>query len=576
MSGSISAGGLITGIASADIIKQLMQLERQPVLRAQSRITGLRSQQEAVKGLRSQLQTLRNRLQDFRLTNIFRSFNATSSETSVLNAEISANNPVSGAFEVNVTRLASATTAQSSAAIGAAIDPSLALNSSGITAASITSGTFTINGVQFNVDGDTDSLDDLIQQINTSNAGVTASYDAAQDKMVIANTAPNDANQIVFGASGDTSNVLSALTLTQATQFTNNDGSTEVRSTRHLGAVDPTKELNTLSFAGGAVSAGAFSINGISITVDPAQDSILDIIERINASDAQVTASFDTASDSIRFVSKNLGSRTIRFGGASDTSNFLDVTNLANATQAAGNDALFSINGGATQTRNTNDVSDAIGGVTLRLLSTGVSTVRVANDDDKIVEDVRAFVTAFNASVNQIRNLTSRGAALGGDSGIRAIEEFLRQNIFAQVGGLNGEFDSLLSIGLNTGKDFDSQAVQQLQFDEERFRAALLENRGNVEQLFSNAAGTGITDRLYTYLDQITSTTGFLNNRAKEGGAISNQISSLNDQIGRLEDRLLQKEDRLRRQFNRMETLSSNLQQQNSALANLGRGLRLF
>jgi flagellar hook-associated protein 2 len=459
--------------------------------------------------------------------------------------------------------------------VGGSINPAATLDSSGI-ATDITAGTFTINGVQFNVDASTDSLQDVLDDINASAAGITATYDAGSDKVVFENTDAADTAQIVFGASGDTSNLLSALAVTQATQATNGNGSTTVQSTRHLGAIDPTGVMDDVNFANGAITAGTFSINGISISVDPTSDTIIDVIERINGSDAQVTASFDTASDTIRFVSDNLGSRTIRFGGASDTSNFLNITNLSSATQTAGKDAEFTVNGGAVQTRNTNEISDAIGGVTIRLLSTGESTVSVSYDDDAIVEDVREFVDAFNASINQIDSLTRTGGTLAGDSGIRAIQDFLRQNIFAQVPGLNGDYDSLLNIGIDTGSDFNSTALAQLQFDEEEFRAALLENRANVEQLFTNANGTGIADKLYDYLNETTSTTGFLNNRSKDGGAIGSQIDSINDQISRIQDRLGQKEERLRRQFNRLESLSAGLQQQNSALSALGRGLRLF
>ena len=77
-------------------------------------------------------------------------------------------------------------------------------------------------------------------------------------------------------------------------------------------------------------------------------------------------------------VSKNLGSRTISF--QSGTSNFLDRTNLTAATQTAGQDAQYRVDGGAVQTSNSNDVTTAISGVTLSLRGVGTSTVSVAPD----------------------------------------------------------------------------------------------------------------------------------------------------------------------------------------------------
>lgn len=575
MSGLINASGLITGLDSNTLIQQLLQLERGPILRAQNRITSLETQRGAVRDLRTQLLGLRNRAQDFRLNSTFSKFATTSSEEAILTSEISSSTPVVGAFDINVTQLASATVAGSSSVIGAAINPAANLNSSGI-ASEIVGGTFTINGVQLTVDPAAQSLSGLLSAINSSGAGVTATYNAGTDTVTVENSTGGDTSLINFGASGDESNILSILGLTQATQSTGGGGSTTATSTRHLAAINPSTELSSGSYAGGAVTAGVFSINGISISIDPSADSILDVLERINSSDAQVTASYDTSTDTVRVVAKTLGSRTVNFGGAGDTSNFLAVTNLSAATQTAGNDAQFTVNGGAVLTRNTNSVSDAIGGVTLNLRSTGASTVTVASDDDAIVEDVQAFIDEFNGAVSSLRELTATGGTLQGDAGIRSIEDFLRTNIFNNVAGISGTYTSLISIGITTGQDFDSSTPPTLELDEDTFREALRTKRSNVEALFSNASKNGVADVLFEFLDEGTKATGFLNERAKANGFIDQQIRSLNDQIDRNEVRLAQKEGRLRRQFTRLEQLSSGFQNQNSALAGLSSGFRLF
>jgi len=575
MSGSITAGGLITGIDTNTLISQLMQLDRQPVIRLQDRISTLETQRSAIRDLRTTLTTLRNRLQDFRLNSVFDAFKAATSEDTVLTSTISGSNPVVGSFEVDVTQLASATVANSGGVLGAAINPSVALGSSGL-ATQVESGIFTINGVQFNVDPATQSLNTILANINASSAGVTATYNAATDKVVFENSTPGDTSVINFGGADDTSNLLSALAVTGATQSTSGGGVTTVTSTRHLGSIDTSKTLSATPFASGSVTAGAFSINGVSISVDPSADSIIEVIERINSSDANVTASYDSTTDGIRVVSNTLGSRLIRFGGASDTSNFLSVVNLSGAAQTAGKDAQFTVNGGAVQTRNTNEVSDAIGGVTINLLSVGTSTVTVSSDDDSIVEDVQAFITAYNESVQSVLDATSSSGALYGDAGIRAIESYLQQNIFSRVLDIGGDFKSLVDIGITTGDDFDSSSAQTLELDEDAFREALRDDRTNVRNLFSNANGSGIVDTLYSYVDEITRVTGFLNERAKSNGTIDTQIQNLNDQIDRIDERLTQREERLRRQFNRMEQLSATYQSQNSALSGLSSSLRLF
>lgn len=85
-------------------------------------------------------------------------------------------------------------------------------------ATAVTAGVFTINGVNFTVDPTTNNLNDMLQQINASSAGVYATYDQANDKIVL--TAKNDGPQgITVGSASDTSNFLQAAGfLTNATQ----------------------------------------------------------------------------------------------------------------------------------------------------------------------------------------------------------------------------------------------------------------------------------------------------------------------------------------------------------------------
>lgn len=568
MSGTFSAGGLISGLDSNTLISQLMAIERAPINRINTRIRTLEDQRTAIRDLRTQLTTLRNRMQDFRLNSVFYAYKTASNEEKVLTSQISGNNPVLGSFEVNIIQMASATVARSSGVIGGNINPSSALSSSGISTA-VEEGTFSINGIQFNVNPASDSLNNILGAINASAAGVTATYDASTDKITIANTDPGNTNVINFGANDDTSNFLSAIAVTGATQYTDGSGSTAVLSTRHLGAADVAKEMSAVNFAGGPVTAGFFTINGIQISVDPTSDGVMDVIQRINSSDAGVTASYDSSSDSIRVVSKTLGSRTISFGRAGDTSNFLSIMNLDTATQTAGKDSQFTINGGAVETRNTNEVADAIGGVTLNFLSLGTSTVTVSSDDDKILEGVKTFIEEFNASVATLRSMTASGGNLAGDGGLRNIESYLRQSVFEQIAGISGDFKSLVDIGITTGTDFDSASSAELKLDEDKLRDALRSGRVNVESLFTNSNGTGIADRFFEYLDEATKVTGYLNSRVRTNGTIDQQIKQLNEQIERIEGRLEQRETRLRRQFNRLEQMSSSFQSQSSALSGM-------
>ncbi|MCX8064545.1 MAG: flagellar filament capping protein FliD [Candidatus Hydrogenedentes bacterium] len=568
MSGNINIGGLISGLDTNTIIRQLMQIERQPITRLQQRITLLQQKRTAIQNLRNVLTTFKTKLQDLKLNNIFNAFKATSSEPTVLTSQVSGANPTLGTYRVEVLQLASATLAVSSSRISNPINPTVPLENSGLST-SVTSGTFTINGVEFTIDPSTQSLNDMVNMINASSAGVTAYYDASEDRIFIYNTTPGDTTRIALGASSDTSNILSALSLTGALQYTNSNGSTELKSINTLGAVNLSKKINELNLQNGAITNGAFTINGSRININVDDDTLSDVITRINASEAGVIASYDPTTDTLRLISKELGSRLIRFGSSTDTSNFLSVMNLETANQTPGNDAKLKINGGPELTRNTNVIADAISGITITLLKEGSSTITIDTDENKVIDSIKGLINAFNDAIKQIYEVTSKDGRLYGESGIREIAFYLQQNLFNQVSDITGPYQSLADIGFTTGSVFDSKAIPSISLNEEKFKSALRNNKNNVIELFTNQNATGLVDRFLPFLDEITAYNGFLNERIKPTGSIDTQITTLNRQISAIEYRVSQREARLRRQFTLMEQMLQNLQGQNTSLTRL-------
>jgi flagellar hook-associated protein 2 len=77
----------------------------------------------------------------------------------------------------------------------------------------VTSGTFTLNGVIFNLDANTDTLQSVLVRINSSGAGVMANYDSANNTVSLTQKNCGSAQKIVLGDAGDTSNILYALKL---------------------------------------------------------------------------------------------------------------------------------------------------------------------------------------------------------------------------------------------------------------------------------------------------------------------------------------------------------------------------
>jgi len=145
---------------------------------------------------------------------------------------------------------------------------------------SITAGSFDVNGETITVAAD-DSVNDVIASIDASAAGVTASYDAGSDTFSIVR---DDTGALDITVDNDTSGFLAAMKLSGATQVTGTDqGELEV-------VIEDVAPLS-------GISSGTFSINGTDVSVDVTADTLQDVIDRINASVADVTASYDTNSD---------------------------------------------------------------------------------------------------------------------------------------------------------------------------------------------------------------------------------------------------------------------------------------
>jgi flagellar hook protein FlgE len=80
----------------------------------------------------------------------------------------------------------------------------------------ITSGSFSVNGFNVNVDAANDSFNDVLNRIGTATAGqVTAVYDAKQNAVVLTNNSGVPGNTITFGV-GATSNFLDQAKLTNS------------------------------------------------------------------------------------------------------------------------------------------------------------------------------------------------------------------------------------------------------------------------------------------------------------------------------------------------------------------------
>lgn len=630
MAGLFRIGGISTGLDTASIIDALVEIGRKPqeVIKRNQQI--LNWKKDYWGEINTKLLAAKTALAKLLDRNNLLTRKVTSGDEDVLTAT-AGGNAATGEFTVTITSLASETKLRSGSGalgfgLGAGVDVAQPVNSDASRlGVKINSGTFTINGVRFTINsgdylgtGNTSDPLDIIGKINaqTATTGVTASYDAASDKLVLTTTGTLD-----LGAGGDTSNFLSATGLLTAPL----EGGNTKRSTVHLGRINPDQTLATANFATAmtddGAGHGAFKINGVEIAYDVANDTLNKIITRINNSAAGVIAAYDATTDRLVLRSKATGSLTITVEEVAGKGNFLTAAGLtaaAGGTQTLGSNAVFTVsgfNGDQPITRTTNSVSDVIPGVTLNLKDDPGSpvTVKVEPDVDAAKAVIKEFVSKYNEAVSLINTrlsekkvvdkewaeMTDAERKLGimrGESALIDLRSKLSRVTSAPVAGLSATMDALSDIGIRLGVTTSSSTSTTgengaLILDEAKLEAALRDSPEAVADLFfvdadadgkidRDAQGVptekGVAVQLDHYLFQLTDTaTVSRGGVSVKNGVVPRQqdvltlrIDDLQDRIDSLDRRLELYEQNLVRQFTLMETMVGQFQAQSAWLGN--------
>jgi flagellar hook-associated protein 2 len=281
----------------------------------------------------------------------------------------------------------------------------------------------------------------------------------------------------------------------------------------------------SLGLAGGSSAA-------ISITSGM---SMQDVADTINAqtSTTNVQASIvQVSSGSYEMVltgTQDAANITYSSTSGDDIMNKLGVTDttgaFTNVLQKA-QSAQFSLDGIAL-TRNTNDISDVLSGVTFDLLQptpSGTSlNISIQTDTSQITTALQTFVTNYNAFRDQViaqsaqnsDGTAASSAVLFGDSTMRDIMTQLQQVLSGTVNGM-----TMADLGLSFNEN------NELQLDTGTLSTVLTQNLAGVTKLLAaqtttsssqlNVVNTGTSPQSFT-LDVTVDSTGTLNG-ASVGG----------------------------------------------------------
>ncbi len=557
----VTISGTYSGLDVSSIISAIIAADSIPITNLQTQDTTLSAQNTALSALGTNLGQVSLALQNLGAPGLFKSQTATSSNPTVGSATVSAN-ATPGTTDINVTQLASTTVLRSGNASGSYADAKLtappaasASIDSVLNESSVAGQTFSINGTTITL-SDSDTLQSVLDQINGSAAGVTASYDSSTGAISL-----NSSSPIILGSGADTSDFLQ-----QAELF--NNGTSSVTSSVGIGRVDPDADLSTAGLRT-TPTTGTFTVNGVPITYS-AGDTLNDIINAINQSSAGVSATYDTYEDQLVLSSTTRGPQAITVAnGTSNLGSALRLTTSDSSLQV-GQPTLFTLNGSSTVRQSDSNVltADQLGltGVNFTATATGDTQVTVAPDVTTIGNAINAFVSAYNSAQSLIASDlyvdptgTNPNGALSTDTNLTFLPLQLRSIT-------NGSTSSTAAIRMLSDLGITTNATDNTitNVDPTDLQDALTNHLSDVEALFNDPT-TGLTNTVQSVLSVYNdSLSGVI---VGEQTNISNEISYNKAQISTMQEQMNAEQTALQNEFALLDEAEAGAQSLSGVLS---------
>jgi flagellar hook-associated protein 2 len=414
---------------------------------------------------------------------------------------------------------------------------------------------------------DTQTVGDVIREINTRGLRVTAQINAHGDGIELVESA------------GTTGTVKIKVEDTQGSVAKSLNIAGEASGVGAANVIDGTFEKTVTFSAADTLKTVADKINAAKVGVNAAiiQDGSGTAPFRLNLS-SQGTGEagrfiVDTGALNLGFQTLDAGENARVFFGSSDPARALAVTG------------------------STNTVDTVIPGVRVDLLSTSTApvSVTVSTDTSAIESAVNTFITTFNTAVDKIADQTAydqssdKAGALLGDGTTLQLRESLYQTLNSPAISIVSQFDQLVDVGITV------TSGGHLSLDTNRFHDALAQDPAGVEALFEARVQTddsdidlgngvhvnnpnsgnsfsslgvmGLFEQMADrYIDNVSGVLTLQNQ------ALDDQIKLQNSRIADMDVRLDTKRQILQEQFNAMEEAIGKLQSQQGALGSLGKG----
>ena len=394
----------------------------------------------------------------------------------------------------------------------------------------------------------------------------------------------------------------------------NGDGINLIDTTSETGALATSKmkieDLNgtvasSLRIDGEASSAGGNISGSYAIEIDlDVTDTMDDLISKLDEMNAPITATvLNTGAGSkpwyLSFtssISGTDGDLVIDTGKvdlgldelvqAQDAQAFVGSTNPAEALLVSSSD---------------NQLDYVVDGLSIDLLQADDNpvTITVERDDEAIVTAVSSFTDSFNEVMSKINGYDSydaetevRGPLLG-DSTVALVRSRLYATLQSRVQNVDGPYQYLSQVGIRLGSN------GAIEFDDDKFQQAYASDPEGVEALFTAYDAQTTTSEVLDEIDPgisieqnntFYSSLGFgdIFSQLLEGltdstvGTVTladerfqTQIESQTDRLELIDQRIDAKRGRLQREFFAMEAALAQMQSQQGALLSLSSNLNI-
>ncbi|EWG67250.1 Flagellar cap protein [Enterobacter sp. DC4] len=362
--------------------------------------------------------------------------------------------------------------------------------------------------------------------------------------------------------------------------------------------------------------------DGSEVKVELSDDetSLNDIAKAINKEGGNVTATVQKTGSGYQLAlnSKSTGTdgeMSVKVDGDGNLAAMMDTSNGGQHVDDKGNeipndpgagDAMIAVSDakdaivdvdGSQYTRSSNNISDILDGITLKLKSVSEKDdstptkfqseqLTLTQDTSAIKTNIQAFVKQYNsllglttAASKYVQNDTSgltdddvatqsnQSGPLVGDSTLRGLVSQVRSTVNANYGDSGADYSSLADLGIKI-----DASTGQMTLDEDTLDSAIADDPDQISKMFTDTkTGKGLSS---TMSDIITSYIG--DSKTNTDGLIKTATDGLNDQTKQIQEQIDKTQklidgdvERYRKQFEALDTTMSQMNNMSSQITSL-------